>query len=313
MPQSFHGEETFEDLGTGCILFLINFYRLLPDESGGVCSTLQQADITINLRSFAEALLPIGASKYWFATDYLILMLLSPILNILLESLSRRQLLKGLLVATFFWSVMPTFVIAKYDGSNLIWFFVLYLYAGYVRYYVDLEKPGEKNLLLCILFYVLVIASAVCMIWVGHKIGMDELISGSDQFSRLTSTFILVSGLELLIGTVRCKAFTSKVINRISSATFGVYLIHDNTWARWLIWKYLLGLPDSMYGSSYFLLLTFASVLAVFAVCAVIDILRQCTIEKLYLKLVDRILQRYGETFGRLKGRILDVAERLMN
>lgn len=102
-----------------------------------------------------HSILPIGYEQYWFVTDYIVLMIVSPLLNLLLDILSKRQLLSVLAVATVFWSIIPTLTDAEYAYTEMIWWFVLYLYAGYIRRYVDLVGNGWKNITLGILALVI--------------------------------------------------------------------------------------------------------------------------------------------------------------
>jgi hypothetical protein len=78
-----------------------------------------------------------------------------------------------------------------------------------------------------------------------------------------------------------------KWINTIASATFGVYLIHDNNIIRSLLWidwfnnaKYqdsLLLIPYSVF-----------VVTVVYVVCSAIDLLRQHIVEAPYMRVVER-------------------------
>ena len=81
------------------------------------------------------------------------------------------------------------------------------------------------------------------------------------------------------------------IINRIAASTFGVLMIHANsdTMRRWL-WQDFLDNVAAYY-SSYYVLHAVGSVLSVYAVCALIDMVRIRFLEKPFLKLYDEACQ----------------------
>ncbi len=81
------------------------------------------------------------------------------------------------------------------------------------------------------------------------------------------------------------------MINIISSATFGGYLIHDNDIIRTLLWKTLF--KNSSYADSQYLIpYTIFEIVVVFVVCTAIELIRIYTIEKIYIKRLDCISQK---------------------
>ncbi|MBQ2854019.1 MAG: acyltransferase [Oscillospiraceae bacterium] len=82
--------------------------------------------------------LPILRGRYWFFTAYFVVILVSPVLNLVIAQLSRRQF--HLLFAALFviFGVVPVCSLG-YDvlrisgGSHFSWMIVLYLIGGYLR------------------------------------------------------------------------------------------------------------------------------------------------------------------------------------
>lgn len=71
-----------------------------------------------------------------------------------------------------------------------------------------------------------------------------------------------------------------KMINTLSSATFGVLLIHANSDAmRTFLWRNLLSVK-SYYNSNYLILHAILSVLSIYIVCTLIELFRIKFIEK---------------------------------
>lgn len=99
-------------------------------------------------RTLSEAVsmfLPILRGRYWFFTAYFVTMLVSPVLNVVIRSLSRGQF-RALLAALFvIFGVVPVASLG-YDvmrisgGNHFAWMIALYLIGGYIKVYCP--PPG---------------------------------------------------------------------------------------------------------------------------------------------------------------------------
>lgn len=85
-----------------------------------------------NVVDFLESMLPITSNKWWFMTDYVMLYILSPILNEGFDHLSKKSkvYLLGLL---FIFSVIGIVVLYQNQGSNLVGLIMVYLLARLLR------------------------------------------------------------------------------------------------------------------------------------------------------------------------------------
>lgn len=77
-------------------------------------------------------------------------------------------------------------------------------------------------------------------------------------------------------------------INRISSATFGVYLIHDNIFSRPFIWNSIFSVSSRQLFSPLFPIMAIFDIAAVFSVCVLIDLLRKKFFEPFYTRLFEK-------------------------
>jgi surface polysaccharide O-acyltransferase-like enzyme len=246
----------------------------------------------IGIKSILKMFLPIGYSYYWFMTDYIILMLISPALNILILNMNKEMQRNILIGATILWSVMGSFTKAGYGYNEVGWFIVLYLFAAYIRQYVDLEKRNaNKHFVIAIISYLLVIVSNILLIYLGHITNISALTNGSSHFMALNSPFILLTSVELLIGFIKLKPFYNNKINILASATLGVYLIHDNAMFRPYLWRVILKNPE-MYSSNLLIVHAIISIISVYLICSCIDLIRQYTVEKIFMGIVNKHLEQ---------------------
>ena len=235
-------------------------------------------------------LLPITYKQSWFAGTYLVLYILSPYINILLNSLDKKAYKKMLIIMTIFWCIIPTITDADFEGNKLIWFVYLYALAGYIKLYVDLKRIS------CIKNFALVIF--ITLITMLITVGIDYLgIKNESIVKNVTKLFEMERLPILLISVCLFKAFLKlnigriRIINWISSATFGVYLLHDNEYMREFFWKKILKCneyQDSPELIKYSIIVVFT----IFVVCTIIELIRKNTIERLYMKLIDFIINK---------------------
>lgn len=280
---------------------------------------LQSLMLHVGKRELFEAILPIGNSSYWFVTDYIILMLVSPLLNMALHSLSKRQLQILLIVATIFWSIIPTFTSAKYAETELLWWFILYIYAGYIRLYADLEKSNRSyrvNLVIALAAFLICAVFACVMTYRWNVTGIERYITEGRTIRAINSPLVLLFGVEMLIGFAKIPPHYNKTVNVIGASTFGVYLIHNNDLVKPFLWKYLLGLPESVYKTGYLIPHMIVSVLVVYTVCVIIDIIRRRTVERWYLESIHRLKSQGNSRYiyiEKISERCIGIMERILH
>lgn len=191
-----------------CIFFTWGIFAIMTF-SGESSISLKSLDTTLFVRS-------------WFVQAYLILYLISPALNLLIENTNKhtyQYLLLGLLLMEFFYDFCATDRIfgGGYSGMHFI---ILYLLAQYVRKY-GIWPIIEKY---TFFWFSLVVITLTCFrFWLISQ-GYPEI----HRLGQYTSPFIIFTSLCLLIGFYKLN-FTSKFINQIASSSFTVYLIHTNS------------------------------------------------------------------------------------
>ena len=223
---------------------------------------------------------PVSMESYWFITAYVILYLLSQLLNAGIEKLSGRQLKLVIIGLLFFYCFMPSVspVRLTFDrfGYDFGWFIVLYLIAGYIRKYgmtrIDSLRKGA------ILF-----AGSAAGIWaislILHYIAYNyrSLQYYADVPFHYNFILCLTSaiGLFFMFRNIRIReGVAAKLIRYAAPLTLGVYIIHENVDIRdrWLpsLTKFFGAVPQN--GLIIFHMLI--CVLTVFVLCMAVDFIR---------------------------------------
>lgn len=188
---------------------------------------------------------PIQTEHYWFATAYVIMYLFSPVINVAVRGMSKRQLQITLAGLLFFFcgikSLLPVQLVTDRFGYDFGWFVCVYLVAAYIRLYgVTLFTTARR----------------AWMIYGGCGILTFAIVTGLWYLNKTTGAFAyymtvpfhynyflcLLGAVALFyaFGHIKIKeGKTAGLICRISPLTFGVYLFHEhidirNEWAVWI-------------------------------------------------------------------------------
>ncbi|MCM1125410.1 MAG: acyltransferase [Lachnospiraceae bacterium] len=250
-------------------------------------------------------LFPIETEHYWFAASYLMLYLLTPVLNGAARAMSKRQFqitLGGLLILFCgIKSISPVvFAFDKY-GYDLPWFICVYLVAAYLGRFG--WKLAEKR---CWLFYFF--SSGICF---GINIGMYFLSSYSDNFEYYFTVpyhynflFCLTASIGLFYGFSRLRIREGRLadgIRRMGGLCFGVYLLHEHVDLRYRWYGWVRGIvnPSGRDGMTAFLAEWLVSVLLLFTAGIFIDYLRSRLFRAVSLRLENTAPGRFLKKLDR--------------
>ncbi len=255
-------------------------------------------DEALTMKGAFKNFMPVTHSKWWFAGTYFILLLLSPFINRLLNSLDKKAYGKFLLITGLCWCVMPSLINQRVQSNSLLWFVFLYSLAGYIRLHVDTTRFKS-----CFCILGACVATLLIYAWTV----MYMVLGTDDEFFAKRITYfhemymfpMLLIALLLFLGFLNLNMGYKPIVNVVSSATFGVYLIHENNYIRELLWKTIFN--NKAYADSAFLApYTVLQIFVVFAVCAIIELFRIYCVERLYVGFIDRFLELVKGCFDKL-------------
>ena len=244
---------------------------------------------TFSIKELIKSMLPITGSYWWFATTYFVLYLISPFLNILLHSLDKKTYQKMLLINTILWCLLPTFTGRFLERSYLIPFIYLYSIAGYIKIWKDdIKINWKKCFLMAGVIVLLTYSSVVTFDILGTKINYFYIHATQFYGMEKLTTILTALFLFLAFKNININKKFNKFINTIASATFGVYLIHENRLVRKFLWLNILHI--SKFATSNLLIpYSIFAIFLVFVVCTMIELIRIYLIEKNYMKLVNKL------------------------
>lgn len=235
--------------------------------------------------------IPISSGAWWFVSTYVLIVIFAPLLNRLIDNINN----KGAVVLLLYFGVL--YGVCGFDTVyyNILRAPLYYLAGAFIHNRnITIKKSSYK----CVAFSISVITwSAYSVIrylqidhihdtatfWKAFVFLSDYLMSGVLIPIIAISLFLFLASFE----------FSNAVINKIASTTFGVYLLHDSNIGRELIWNEIVCPERTQFNLVwyYYMPLSIVTIVGIFIICALIDIVRQVVFEKWMNKQADRIIR----------------------
>lgn len=231
--------------------------------------------------SLLKNCLPITFKKYWFASTYFILYLFTPFINKFIKNLSRNEHLEYIILSLFIFSILNTLTGQDYYGNELVQFIIFYSIGSYMKLYPD-NKLNNNSVKIFIVSAILIAISIITMDLLGAPFA-----NHSTYLLKRTSLLTIAISTSLLSIFSQKKPFSNKIINDISSCTFGIYLISDNCYMRAILWKDIFK-NSNFISSNYLLIHMILTILIVITSCIIIDKIRKEILEKPIFKILKK-------------------------
>ncbi len=192
--------------------------------------------VPFRISELIKHIAPVTFSQWWFASTYFVLYILSPYINMLLRTLDNRQYIGFLTLLLFCWCIIPTFTGQAFQSNGLLWFVFLYSLAGYYRLFgIKISLSAGKLISLSFACTLLTFLAAAVFDILGMKIPFFR--AHATSFYDMQKIPVLVISVLMVWGFSKLDIRYSRIINTVSSATFGVYLLHDHDIMRIFLWK----------------------------------------------------------------------------
>lgn len=221
--------------------------------------------------------------KYWFVSIYIIVYVLSPFMNILINNMKKKEYL-ALLATLFFilslWQfIFPSGYLGVNSGYSPISFIFLYLLGGYIRKYGAFFKSLKQYQYLSLY---LLIAALSASIVIKYSVFRNYLF-------HYNSPNVIIMAFCLFM-VFYSFSFQSKSINTLSKYVFGVYLIHDNKMIRRFLWSDYVPLETIVEGP-FIIIKILVSSSIIFLACLFLSFIIELISNQLY----EMIVKLYGK------------------
>lgn len=267
---------------------------LIPQETSDTLSaadslqvyTTKQLSGKLAIYSTIKMFFPIFSRQWYFLTNYILILFLSPFINKVLVEIDKKQfkILLGLLF--IFLSIYPTIstmggfkeifstekVLPIEYGKSFISFLFMFIIGAYLKRFVnDDEKLHFKYLGY---FIVLCLIDFSLYYWLKDVKLNHVALYNTSVFGQFSNPFVILESVAIFL-FFRGFQFKSRIINFIAGTTIGIYAIHEHPLIRGYIWSHNEFESPQFYSEPYGIPLMILMILGIFAGCAVIDMARQ--------------------------------------
>lgn len=232
----------------------------------------------ISISNLVRIIFPVITNQYWFVTSYLMLYLISPFLNKLINALNReeyKKLLIIILIPFCLLSILPTEMsLDKTGGYGIIWFVCLYFVAAYIRNYKTKFTKTRNYFLLYIAFSVVIL---VAIIGIQQICQILNISDKSEKMTAYNNPIVFLSSVSLFLTFLNLKVhdgILQKVIKFVAPLTFAVYIIHEHFAVNKVLYTNILHV-EQCYNNNLGILICITSIFLVFLVCIAIEFLRR--------------------------------------
>ncbi len=197
-----------------------------------------------SMYKLVQYLFPISSEHYWFVTAYIIMYVMSPVMNAACESLTRKQM-KAVIMGLLIWfsvvkSFVPVMFVTDHHGYDFGWFLVLYLIAAYIRKYdVQLFYDAKRSAAVFLVSVVIIAAMSIGLYYINLYRGGLVYYAGVPLDLNFIFTLTGSLGLFSFFRYFRMKEnWFADAVRFAAPFTFGVYLLHMHIEIqdRWLWW-----------------------------------------------------------------------------
>ena len=215
---------------------------------------------------------PFSSSTYWFATCYLLLVMIAPVLRLFVEHTEKKTFLTIVIFFTIVWSILPTVRLNAPEYSNFVWFVYLFLLGAYMKKYPlnVFERIRIYHGFGCL---ILIMIATVTVRFCGDKyLFIKE--NAVYLFGEMNKVPALICAITLFWGFHNCKLQNNRHIKLIAGCVFGAYLLHDNPYIRNFIWIQLFPNYKNI-NEVYFIPILLLCIIVVFSCGVVIEYFRK--------------------------------------
>lgn len=260
------------------------------------------------LRDYCLMFFPTISNQYWFITSYILVYIISPYLNMLIQHMEKKTYQKMLFTVILLWSVIPTILgIFQNTTENLlyytrfVWMIIMYFIGAYIRIY-----GTHKKITMRIVLSFGVMVAGIFIIYkfrnIFNKLGTKEV--AYFWTPNTIPMFILsVAFFELFL---KIDIGSNRIINKLASTTLGIYMIHDGVLNTY-IWGTIFKTKEHL-ESSYSIISILLSAIVIFLVGAIIDFIRQWLEKNIIVKLLNsKTSKKIGNKFSKVCSKIIDI------
>lgn len=246
---------------------------------------------SLSVREILKMLLVIPCNSYWFVTLYIMLLVLMPLLNTLidLDQIKNQETVKKLLIITTFLIPCYKFLFIQYAPVSelslavYIYFLISYIKHSECKFFC--HKPFKKFLICCFMIVLIQCIGSILIDYISNGTMKHILFNYCiSNIQKRWNPILIFMGIWLFLSFRRIHVRFHKIVASLAKSTLAVYLISENPWTAKFLWDSWLNF-SSYYFSNSWLIHYIMCVPIIFFICIALDkvrILIFCFLRKIY-------------------------------
>lgn len=257
----------------------------------------------IPTKDILKQFLPITFQTNWFIGCYILLYIIHPFLNKIIQSIKKESLLRINLVFIILY-VCIAWILGgeRYYYNNLVGFIIIYFIIAYNKIYLQNFAKNDKANKKMLLFG---ICGFVGLLVITNFIGLKIQFFNNKMlhWNSLINPFGLIIGLSLL-NLFSNRFFENRFINYISSLSLLFYIIHENylfrTYTKPLFYQRVFPL-----GNALEWVLIEAILLWLYGF--ILSIVYKYTAQKILYRMIDKVFNIFCNAWKKIENSLLKV------
>lgn len=244
--------------------------------------------------SIAKAFIPFLSRTWYFMTLYLLILLISPFLNRMVDGLTRKQFLYLIGICFFMFSIwQPISMIEPFEGiigiqkilftqggKSLYDFIYMYLLGAYMKRYHFFKKHEnesdsiwDKPAIYLVAFLLLGLFN-VLLVYLYPDEQIETVVGFNDNPIAVLQCMVLFRTFEKI--DLRHHVKLGNVINTISAGNLGIYMIHEHPIIRDFIWNDVFPIGyTGFYKQRFYILYVLIIIIIIYCACWIIEFMRK--------------------------------------
>lgn len=201
------------------------------------------------LQIVLKGIFPVTSQTWYFLTNYLIVCLLAPFINITLQTITKKQYEILLVMLTVLMCICMTLLYiypfklwfndysyeSVFEGKSVFSFIYVYIVGGYFGLHSS-KKERPK--------FVYLFAAAACVL-VNYALYtfLDRDLGYRSVSMNYSNPLVILQGVFMLL-FFKDLHFYNRFVNILGSTTLGVYAIHEYYFVRSFLWERLFNFKN---------------------------------------------------------------------
>lgn len=231
---------------------------------------------------------PISFNTNWFISCYILFYLLHPAVNLILDNLNQKQHFAVTFGGGIFYSILQIPFTGAYFCNEIISFYLIYFIVFYIKRYLPISTLRRSVCIaITIVSAILYFSGAVFINFLGTNIGYFS--NKMYIWRQMNNPLIIVFSISLFLVCYKIN-IQSSLINKISSVSLIVYLVHENPLVNKYLKAFFWNKVYDTFGFAYVLVYVFIFAAILFCSSITVSYVYQILFGKIIGKVASRII-----------------------